>query len=253
MKLKIRCMAVFAMILSALGCTAQDSKAGDSIDGDSYTTANGMDISVSCIKHGSVKMRIGDRWVYVDPVTAAVPPVTDYSGMPKADIILITHEHQDHLDSVAIRQLSKASTLVITNQRCSELLGGKGKVMKNGDRTEVFGGISIEAVPAYNSSADKMQFHPKGRDNGYVLTADGFRIYIAGDTEDIEEMKGIKDIDVAFLPCNLPFTMSPEQLLNAARTIKSKVLYPYHLGQTDMQKVRDLFSGDKTLRVFKRH
>ena len=245
MKLKIRSMAIFAMIFSALGCTAQNDKADDSLSGDSFTSANGKNIKCFCIKHGSVRMQIGDRWVYVDPVTDAVAPTTDYTDMPKADVILITHEHQDHLDSVAIRQLTKSTTLLITNQRCNELLSGKGKVMRNGDRTEVFGEITIEAVPAYNKSADRLQFHPKGRDNGYVLTYDGFRIYVAGDTEDIDEMKAVGNIDVAFLPCNLPFTMSPEQLLNAANTIKPKVLYPYHFGQTDMQKVKDLFGGNK--------
>lgn len=169
--------------------------------------------------------------------------------MPKADYIFVTHEHFDHLDSVAIRQLTNDGTILVTNPRSSELLGGKGSVMKNGDVQFLVpgkgfsGSWRVDAVPAYNTSPEKQQFHPKGRDNGYVLTIDGFRIYIAGDTEDIEEMKDIKDVDVAFLPCNLPYTMSPEQLAKAAKMVNPKVLFPYHYGQTDIQQVVKLLEG----------
>ncbi|MCQ2228592.1 MAG: MBL fold metallo-hydrolase [Bacteroidales bacterium] len=210
---------------------------------DMFSTLHQMPIFAYCIKHGSVKLRVGDAWIYVDPVANAIPPVTDFTTMPKADIILITHEHMDHLDSLAINQLTKEGTQLILNPRSSEILGNKGVVMKNGDNMNVAGTWGLEAVPAYNNSEDKQQFHPKGRDNGYILTIDGFRIYIAGDTEDIDEMKDIKDIDVAFLPCNLPFTMTPEQLANAANIIKPKVLFPYHYGQTDISQVVKLLEG----------
>ena len=105
--------------------------------------------------------------------------------------------------------------------------------------------ITIEAVPAYNTTEGHLQFHPKGRDNGYILTIDGLRIYIAGDTEDIEELKKIKNIDIAFLPCNQPYTMTPEQLARAAKTIKPKVLFPYHYGQTDVSVIPSLLKGEK--------
>ena len=113
---------------------------------------------------------------------------------------------------------------------------GAGKAMTNG-QTEVIDGIKVEAVPAYNTSEGRTQFHPKGRDNGYILTIDGLRVYIAGDTEDIPEMAAFKDIDVAFLPCNQPYTMTTEQLVKAAKTIKPKVLFPYHYGQTDVTTI----------------
>jgi L-ascorbate metabolism protein UlaG (beta-lactamase superfamily) len=106
------------------------------------------------------------------------------------------------------------------------------------------GVIKVEAVPAYNTTQGRTQFHPKGRDNGYILTIDGLRIYIAGDTEDIPKMKDIKDIDIAFLPCNQPYTMTPEQLIKAARTIKPKVLFPYHYGQTDVSGIPGQLKGD---------
>ena len=108
--------------------------------------------------------------------------------------------------------------------------------MKNGDKKTI-DGIEIEAVPAYNVSQDRLQFHPEGRDNGYVLNIGGLRIYIAGDTEVIPEMSNLKDIDIAFLPCNLPYTMTPDQLIEAAKIIRPKVLYPYHFGTTDLSSI----------------
>ena len=212
---------------------------------DLFTTASGTLVRIYCIKHGTLRISVGDKWIYVDPVTDKVPPVTDFSTLPKADLILLTHEHPDHLDANAISQLTKKDTKLITNSRCSDMLGGKGQVMKNGESATV-GEWNIEAVPAYNTSKDKEQFHPKGRDNGFVLTIDGFRIYIAGDTEDIDEMKNITDIDVAFLPCNQPFTMTPEQVAKAAKTIQPKVLFPYHYGNTDIRKVRTLLKDSST-------
>ena len=209
---------------------------------DSFTTATGKNVSLYCIKHGSVKIQLDDKWIYVDPVTDKVQPETDYTTMPKADYILITHEHGDHLDSLAIAQLTKEETVLIVNPRSSEILGGKGAVMTNGDSKQM-GAWTLEAVPAYNNSEDKKQFHPKGRDNGYIISFEGFRIYVAGDTEDIEEMSKISNIDVAFLPCNLPFTMTPEQCANAAKIVKPKVLFPYHYGQTEIHQVSHLLEG----------
>lgn len=232
---------IFTIILTLLcgitSCMAQTTNSNEEVD--VFNTDKGTKISLYCIKHGSVKMQIGDKWLYVDPVTDKVPPVTDYTTMPKADYILITHEHADHLDAKAIEQLTKEGTKLIVNPRSSEILGGKGEVMANGNHTTL-DAIAVDAVPAYNSSADKQQFHPKGRDNGYILTIESLRIYVAGDTEDIPEMSEIKDIDVAFLPCNLPFTMTPEQCANAARIIKPRVLFPYHYGKTAINEVSTL-------------
>ncbi|MDO5446655.1 MAG: MBL fold metallo-hydrolase [Prevotellaceae bacterium] len=234
-------MSIFSMLCALVGCTAQSNNF-QNVAVDEFTTDNGTPIKMYCIKHGSVRMQIGEKWVYIDPVTKAVQPVTDYTTMPKADIILITHEHGDHLDAEAINQLANDDTKIIVNPHSKEMLGGKGTAIKNGDVINEQQ-ITIEAVPAYNTSADKQNFHPKGRDNGYILTIDGFRIYIAGDTEDIPEMKQIKDIDVAFLPCNLPYTMSPEQLAKAATMVKPKVLFPYHYGNTDIDKAVKLLEG----------
>lgn len=252
--MKTRVMAILTAVCCMLGCNAQtegqknntmvsNNTAKEEVD--QFVTKKGTAVNLYCIKHGSVKMQIGDKWLYVDPVADKIQPATDYTSMPKADIILITHEHADHLDAKAIEQLTKEGTVLVANPRSSEQLGGKGEVMKNGD-SKTLGTLKIDAVPAYNSSPDKQQFHPKGRDNGYILSFEGLRIYVAGDTEDIEEMKNIKDIDVAFLPCNLPFTMTPEQVANAARIIKPRVLFPYHYGQTQISKVSELLKDSPT-------
>ena len=239
MKTKLLIMAM--MIVGAMcGCTAQENEATGC---DVFKTEGGTTVKMYCIKHGSLRMQVGDKWIYVDPVTTAVKPETDYSTLPQADYILVTHEHFDHLDSVAINQLTKLGTRLITNARCHELLGGKGDVMANGDSRTLAEGWTVDAVPAYNTSPEKQKFHPKGRDNGFVLTIEGMRIYIAGDTEDIPEMAAINDIDVALLPCNLPFTMTPEQCARAARVIKPTVLFPYHYGETDIQQVVNLLDG----------
>jgi L-ascorbate metabolism protein UlaG (beta-lactamase superfamily) len=242
--MKVSFFVMAMMIVSAMcGCTAQENRQSVEEGCDMFKTTDGTVVKMYCIKHGSLRMQVGEKWVYVDPVTTAVKPVTDYSTLPKADYILVTHEHFDHLDSVAIGQLTKDGTVLITNARCHEILGGKGEVMANGDSRTLAEGWTVDAVPAYNNSPEKLQFHPKGRDNGFVLTIEDMRIYIAGDTEDIPEMDNLKDIDVALLPCNLPYTMTPEQCARVARVIKPTVLFPYHYGQTDIQQVVRLLEG----------
>jgi len=156
---------------------------------------------------------------------------------------LVTHEHGDHFDREALKQLSSDNTLLVMNKRCSDLYGA-GEIMANGDSKQLSKDITLEAVPAYNTTEGHQQFHPKGRDNGYILTVDGLRIYIAGDTEDIPEMANIKDIDIAFLPCNQPYTMTTNQLIRAAKIIKPKVLFPYHYSKTDVSGIPALLKEE---------
>lgn len=203
---------------------------------DFFLTPGGRRVEIQPLIHASVRIVYDGKEIEVDPVGKLGDRATDYSKMPKADLILVTHEHHDHLDPDAIRTLSKADTIVIANPSSAAILG-YGTVMKNGDRLKLGDGIEVEAVPAYNTTPERMQFHPRGRDNGYILNLDGLRIYIAGDTEVIPEMKNLGKIDIAFLPCNLPYTMTPEQLIEAAKEIRPKVLYPYHFGTTDLSTV----------------
>jgi L-ascorbate metabolism protein UlaG (beta-lactamase superfamily) len=202
--------------------------------------ASGGDLRIAFIGHGTLMLSYAGKVIHADPVSM----YADYATLPKADLILITHEHGDHLDMKAIQAVSTANTAIVVNPGSAKAVAN-GTVMKNGD-TKTVSGISIEAVPAYNP---EKQFHPKGNGNGYVLTLGDKRIYIAGDTENIPEMKALKNIDVAFLPMNLPFTMTPEQVADAARAMKPKVLYPYHFGKTDTSKVVELLKDEKGIEV----
>jgi len=199
---------------------------------DVFKTKSGKTVKFHALVHASIRIEYDGNEIEIDPVTKLGNKTIDYSAMPKADYLFVTHEHADHFDKEAIRLLSNEKTQLVMNKRCADMLG-YGEIMVNG-QSATFGDIKVEAVPAYNTTEGRTQFHPKGRDNGYIMNLDGLRIYIAGDTEDIPEMQDIKEIDIAFLPCNQPYTMTTDQLVRAARTIKPKVLFPYHYGQTNV-------------------
>ena len=210
---------------------------------DVFKTKSGKTVRFHALVHASIRIQYDGKEIEIDPVTKLGEKTIDYAAMPKADYLLVTHEHFDHFNQDAIKVLSGENTRFITNKRCAEMFGS-GEVMANGDKMQTADDFTIEAVPAYNTTEGHTQYHPKGRDNGYILTIDGLRIYIAGDTEDIPEMESIKDIDIAFLPCNQPYTMTTEQLVRAAKIIKPKVLFPYHYGQTDVSGVPSQIQGD---------
>ncbi|MBF6597752.1 MAG: MBL fold metallo-hydrolase [Fermentimonas sp.] len=203
------------------------------LEKDTFKTKSNKDVIISFIKHGSLMITYEGLQIQVDPVTM----FADYSTFPKADFILITHEHGDHLDSVAINQLTKNNTRIIINQSSRDIIS-KGDVMKNGDSLHLTENIKIEAVPAYNTTEGREKFHPRHRDNGYIVNIEDVRIYIAGDTEDIPELKELKDIDIAFLPVNQPYTMTVDQAINAANMFSPKILYPYHFGDTDVKPIK---------------
>ena len=204
------------------------------------------DLTITFIGHATLMFSFNGKTIHVDPVGREV----DYVGMPKADLILITHEHGDHLDPAAIKTLRKDGTELVLTKTCSQSVAG-GIVMSNGD-VKTIDGLKIEAVPAYNIVHQRSPgnpFHPKGQGNGYVITFGDKRVYVAGDTENIPEMKQIKNIDVAFLPMNLPYTMTPEMVADVARAFKPKILYPYHYGQTDPNLLVDLLKDLKGIEV----
>lgn len=199
------------------------------------------------IGHGTLMFSYNDLIIHIDPVSREA----DYSTMPDADIILITHEHGDHLDRSAIRQIKKVNTVIICNESSSEGLDGC-IVMENGD-SRLVRNISVKAVPAYNivhKRSSGEPYHPKGNGNGYLLTIGGKTVYVAGDTENIPEMKNIGDIDIAFLPVNLPYTMSVQMAADAAKMIKPEILYPYHFGATEISELAGLLDEtDIELRI----
>jgi L-ascorbate metabolism protein UlaG (beta-lactamase superfamily) len=190
---------------------------------------NGLDIKITFIKHASLVFEYAGQTIYIDPVMA----YADYTKMPQADVIVVTHQHSDHFDSVAIKALMKPTTKLVANKSVVDVFK-RGVALSYGEDISLSQTIQVKAVAAYNTTKGRQQFHPKGVGNGYVLTIDGTSIYIAGDTEFISEMKALKDkIDVAFLPVNQPYTMTVDQAVKAAKAIMPKIFYPYHYGLTD--------------------
>ena len=213
MRLK-SCMLMCSLFMASLASASNFAS-------DSFKTKSGKELTITFIKHGSLMLTYDNHSIQVDPVSE----YADYTTFPKADIILITHEHGDHLDPKAIQAVEKSGTEIIANENSQKKLG-KGKVLKNGDT---------------DTSINYM--NPRHRDNGYILTFDELRVYIAGDTEDIPEMKDLKDIDIAFLPVNQPYTMTVSQAAKAARMFSPKILYPYHYGDTKIGELKDALKG----------
>ena len=227
----------------AVNASAAQSTTADSYELDVFKTKSGKEVKFHALVHASIRIEYDGKDIEVDPVSKMGNKVINYAAMPKADYLFVTHEHGDHFDKEAIKVLTGEKTRFITNKRCADMYGS-GDIMANGDVLKLADDITVKAVPAYNNTEGHLQFHPKGRDNGYILTIDELRIYIAGDTEDIPEMADIKDIDIAFMPCNQPYTMTPEQLVKAAKVVKPKVLFPYHYGQTDVSGIPALLKDD---------
>lgn len=231
------------MLLVVLGASPVTVQAA--FEKDVLPTSAG-DVEVTFIGHGSLMLEFNGRVIHVDPFTKQA----DYSQFPQANLILLTHGHGDHLDKAALQLLRTPETELILTGLCAKEVAG-GKVMQNGDKRKALG-ITIEAVPAYNlvHKRDNGQpFHPRGEGNGYVLTAGDTKIYIGGDTENTPEMKGLRGIDYAFLPMNLPYTMTPEMVADAARGFRPKVLYPYHYGETDPGRLVALLQDEKNIEV----
>jgi L-ascorbate metabolism protein UlaG (beta-lactamase superfamily) len=228
-----------------LAVLALPAMAAESLEKDVIKTS-ASDLEITFIGHGSLMFAFDGKTIHVDPFGR----VADYLKLPGADIIIATHSHLDHFDPAAVKKIFTKETILVYTEECAEKFDG-GIVMKNGD-TRTVEGIKIEAVAAYNivhKRDNGLVFHPKGVGNGYVLTFGETRIYIAGDTENTPEMKALKDIDYAFLPMNLPYTMTPEMVADAAKAFKPKVLYPYHYGETDTEKLLELLEGDEEIEV----
>ncbi len=214
-------------------------------ENDIIKTSKG-DLKLTFIGHGTLMFSFDGKVIHIDPVSR----YTDYKQLPKADLILITHEHGDHLDPAVIKLLCKEDTDIVLTEKCLAKFKD-GMVMKNGE-TKTVKDIMIEAIPAYNIKhmrSPNNPFHPRGDGNGYILTLADKKIYVAGDTENTPEMKALKDIEIAFLPMNLPYTMTPEMVADSARAFMPKILYPYHYGKTDPQELVELLSDVKEIEV----
>ncbi len=231
MRLVLLLAAILLLTVPAVG-------AENSLETDTITTSQG-DLKIHFLGHGSLSFTFDGKNIYVDPWGKYY----DYAKLPKADLILITHEHQDHLDTDAIHKLTTHETKVILTEKAREKAGKDlGTIMRNGD-TLTEKGLKIEAVPAYNIVHMRNPgepFHPKGNGNGYVITFGDKRVYVGGDTENIPETKKLHDIDIAFLPMNLPYTMTPEMVVDAAQSLNPKILYPYHTGESFVKELDKL-------------
>lgn len=237
-------LAVFATTAVAQGPPAIDR-----------VPAKDDEIIVRPIRHATFVLQYRDLTIYVDPVGGA----DAFAGLPKPDIILITDIHGDHANRATVEAVRKENTVIVCPRAVAELFASQGdrplpgiRVLNNGETTEIQG-VKITAIPMYNITPSRMRFHPKGRGNGYVIELGGKRIYISGDTEDIQEMRELKDIDMAFVCMNLPFTMTVEQAADAVLQFKPKIVYPYHYrgrsGYSDINKFKQLVAKDPSIEV----
>jgi L-ascorbate metabolism protein UlaG (beta-lactamase superfamily) len=218
---------------------------------DTITTAKG-DLRVTPLHHATVLFEFGGKAFYVDPAKGAI-----FDGLPKADVVFITDIHGDHMDPAAVDQIKQASTVIVAPPAVMDKLPGAGArvTLKNGEKADV-AGVNVEAIPMYNltrgPSAGTL-FHDKGRGDGYVLTFGDKRIYLSGDTECTDEMRALKNIDVAFVCMNLPYTMPPVEAAECVKAFKPKVLYPYHYRDSKLSELEDALKGQAGIELRERN
>ena len=212
---------------------------------DDQIPANNGAIGIHPVHHAGVVVTWNGKRIVIDPTPFPPDPMkngaADFKGATPPDLILVTHEHADHYSVPTLTDLMGPNTLIVAPQDVANMLPdalkAKTRVMKNGDKMTI-AGIPIEAVPAYNVTPDRLMYHPKGRDNGYVLNLGGKSVYFAGDTEETPELKALKNIDVAFIPMNLPYTMTEDAAAQWTKDFKPKIVYPYHYGMSDVNKYK---------------
>jgi L-ascorbate metabolism protein UlaG (beta-lactamase superfamily) len=230
-----------------VGLATATVSAASALTGDAIP-AQGGDLVIHPINHATLALQSGGRTMYVDPVGGAAR----FASLPRPDLILLTDIHGDHLDVATLQAVATEKTAFVAPPAVAEKLPAEWRprttVLANGQTNAVLG-LAIEAVPAYNLAEDRLKFHAKGRGNGYLLTLSGKRVYVSGDTEDIPEMRGLKQIDVAFVCMNLPYTMTVDQAARAVREFRPKIVYPYHCRGSDLEKFKQLVGGDLGIEV----
>lgn len=252
----IRMLGFAAFAATAL---ATGALAAAAMSSDDKIAATGGDIQIHAIHHAALTLSHGNQRILVDPAPApgaqGGDPTAEYKAMPAPTLILITDVHGDHLNGPILSAVAGNATIVapqavVDDKNFPADLKAKTRVLANGASITV-NGIQIEAVPMYNITQDRLQFHNKGRGNGYVLTIGGKRVYIAGDTEDIPEMRALRNIDVAFIPMNLPYTMDVQHAAQAVKAFKPKVVIPYHYGMSDVNQFKTLVGADSDVHLLK--
>jgi L-ascorbate metabolism protein UlaG (beta-lactamase superfamily) len=198
---------------------------------DTIATSEG-NLVIHPVQHASLVLEWGGKVIYVDPVGGA----SLYEGLPAPTAILLTHGHGDHFDVPTLEAIAGSAPL-LTNAdvfgKLPDTLKANAKSIANGEDGEL-DGVKLKAIAAHNTTEDRMRYHPVGVGNGYILSLGDKQVYIAGDTEPTEEMLGLTGIAVAFLPMNLPYTMTPDQAVEAINVFKPGIVYPYHYGESDL-------------------
>lgn len=221
---------ILVLALSAMLCAQHPTT--------SFKTSQG-ELKLTAIRHASFMLEAGGQVLHCDPWSQG-----NYTGVPQADLILITDTHGDHLDLKALALVRKASSIIIASPEAAAKIEG-ARAMKNGETTQV-GPWKIDALPMYNMKrgpAEGQVFHQKGRGNAYLITYGGFRLYNAGDTEGVPEMRALKSIDAALIPMNLPYTMTPEEAADAVKEFKPKVAIPFHYRGADLTVFEKALAG----------
>jgi L-ascorbate metabolism protein UlaG (beta-lactamase superfamily) len=224
---------------------------------DQVSTARGGDLTIQPIHHAAVLLSWNGRHVLVDPAPLAPGGGAEFKALPAPDIILITHIHGDHYDAGVLQSVAGSNTQIFTPRNVYEAmpaeLKAKTHVLANGEHSAA-GGITIAAVPMYNTTAVRSHFHPKGAGNGYILTIGGERIYIAGDTEEAPQLAHLRNIDVAFIPMNLPYTQTVQAAAQWVKDFRPRIVYPYHYRngdgtQANVQQFKDLVGDASEVRL----
>lgn len=236
-------IAALPVLSLALSRTALAQAA---LEGDAIATDEG-DIVVHPIDHASLVLGFAGEAIYIDPVGGAAP----YEGLPAPTAILITHGHGDHFDIATLEAIA-GSAPILANQevydQLPEALKASASAIANGAETSL-NGMQIRAIAAHNVTEDRLRYHPVGVGNGYVITLGQKQVYVAGDTEPTDDMLALTDIEIAFLPMNLPYTMTPEQAVEALNVFKPRIAYPYHYGDSDLSVLEASIGPDTELRL----
>jgi L-ascorbate metabolism protein UlaG (beta-lactamase superfamily) len=249
-------IAVMALGSTAISVSLSTPAIAQAAQDDQIATSNG-NLVIHPVHHAGLVLTWNGKRIVADPTTFPPGPnsgAADFKGANPPDLILITHEHGDHFSVPTLTELAGPNTVIVAPQSVYAMLPpalqAKTKVMKNGDKG-TFAGVPVEAVVEYNTTPERMMFHPKGRDNGYVLSLGGKRVYLAGDTEEAPELKNLPNIDVAFIPMNLPYTMTVDAAAAWVKDFKPKVVYPYHYAESDVNKFKTLVGNASEVRLRK--
>jgi L-ascorbate metabolism protein UlaG (beta-lactamase superfamily) len=202
------------------------------------------EIDITLLGHASLLIKWQGKNIFVDPYSN----VADFSLQPKANLILLTHHHYDHMDEEALKHIVTEETVFVTSLTCARSMK-EANGLAQGESFK-YGELNIKAVYAYNiqnKREDGLPFHPRGEGNGYILDFGGYRVYIAGDTEIIPEMKDLGEIDLAFMPKNLPYTMSDQMFIEAVKVVKPKNLFAYHYFEIDVEALKKSMPQGVTL------